>query len=102
MKKIIVSILAMLLLSTVTVHAGGGKKKAKKAKAKIECCSKTICEPVPNCAPVKSNDQQKTAIVAVAKVKSTEKPDCCPSQPGCDSGQPSCGNDLPFCCKKQE
>lgn len=102
MKKIMVSILAMLLLSTVTVYAGGGKKKAKKTKAKIECCSKTICEPNPNCAPVKSNDQAKPAIVAVAKINSTEKPDCCTELPGCESGQPSCGNGQPSCCTKQE
>jgi hypothetical protein len=102
MQKIMVSILAMLLLSTVSVYAGGGKKKAKKAKAKIECCSNTVCDPGPNCTPVKNSEQAKTPVLAVAKITSTEKPDCCPEQPGCESGQTSCGNGQPSCCTKQE
>ena len=102
MKKILVSILGMLLLSAITVYAGGGKKKAKKAKARIECCTKTICVPGPTCTPVNNDDQPKAAVVAVAKINPAETPDCCPGQPGCENGQPSCGKGQPSSCPKQE
>jgi len=55
MKKIFFSILATLLISTVSVYAEGGKPAAKKQAVKKECssancpdkanCPKPICKP---------------------------------------------------------
>ncbi len=41
MKRIFLGVLALSLMTTTAVYAGGGKKKAK-AKARTECI-KTVC-----------------------------------------------------------
>lgn len=60
MKKILLGVLALALVSSTAAYAGGGKKKAKKKKAKIEC--------VQSCCPEKVD------------CKSTST---CPIIPGC-------------------
>ncbi len=50
MKKVLIAALAVTLLSG-SAFAAGGKKKAKRAKAGTECCSKANqnCKPTANC-----------------------------------------------------
>jgi hypothetical protein len=55
MKKIVLGLFALTVMSTTAVYANGGKKKAKK-KAK-SCCTKTCtdkkdCKPTSNCVPM--------------------------------------------------
>lgn len=46
MKKIFLSLMAIALLASTDLYAGGGKKKkAKKDKAKIECKKEQCCDP---------------------------------------------------------
>ena len=59
MKKIFLSIIATVIMSSVAVYAEGGKKAAKKQTAKKECtkancpdtknCHKAICPNKPGC-----------------------------------------------------
>ena len=44
MKKIFLGLLAIALMTTPSVYANGGKKKARK-KAKIECSKDKCCDP---------------------------------------------------------
>lgn len=46
MKKVVIAAIALSLFST-SAFAGGGKKKAKKAKAKTACTK--ICMPTKDC-----------------------------------------------------
>ena len=48
MKKIFLSIIAIVIMSSVAVYAEGGKKVTKKAIAKKEC-TKANCPDNPNC-----------------------------------------------------
>lgn len=56
MKKIVLGLMAVAIMSSSAVYAGNGKKsKSKKKKAKVEnckpagCCDKTNCVPFPGC-----------------------------------------------------
>lgn len=59
MKKIFLSIIVTVIVSSVAVYAEGGKKVAKKATTKKECtkancpdkpnCHKTVCPNKPGC-----------------------------------------------------
>ena len=59
MKKIFLSIIATVIMSSGAVYAGGGKKITKKAIVKKEC-TKANCPDQPDCKKV-----------------------VCPSKPGC-------------------
>ena len=61
MKKIFLSIIATVIMSSVAVYAEGGKKATKKAPAK-KGCTKTNCPDKPDC--------KKTKTI-------------CPNRPGC-------------------
>ena len=61
MKKIIFGIIATLIMATGAVYADGGKKGAKKTKAK-KVCIKTNCTDKADC--------KKTKTI-------------CPNRPGC-------------------
>lgn len=61
MKKIFLSIVATVIMSSVLVYAGGSKKSTKKAKASKECI-KANCPDKANC--------KKTKTI-------------CPNRPGC-------------------
>ena len=45
MKKVFLSMLAIVMISSAAVYANNGKKPSKKAakKAKTECCKKSAC-----------------------------------------------------------
>jgi hypothetical protein len=45
MKKIFLGLMAIALLATTDVNAGGGKKKKARKKAKIECKKEQCCDP---------------------------------------------------------
>ena len=61
MKKIFLSIIATVIMSSVAVYAEGGKKATKKASAKKEC-TKANCPDKADC--------KKTKTI-------------CPNRPGC-------------------
>ncbi|HEY6504367.1 MAG TPA: hypothetical protein VIZ28_10360 [Chitinophagaceae bacterium] len=79
MKKIVLVLTAMLLLSGVAAYAGGGKKKAKKAARKNECCI-----PTPNCDIPKCNSVKYTEGAAAGKAEES-KPACCPDPSSCSN-----------------